>query len=469
MPRERGQTRSSEQGLEPPQAEHSLLGSFAASALDAGLQRPVNGVSQLAGSVVGRSLPELHLVNPSKATDRTEAFVQQAGASVGMIVPFLISRAVVRGAFGNRLGTSIASSVIEGGATGAFMGAVLTPVETGRDLLSGRLSNAVTDAGTFAVLGASARGLSGIRAFSVTPESGLLASVGKGAGIGAISGIPAGLTSAELGSLTSGKGLASQQELGKSVTDFAMFGGILGGFGGAASHYRYQRVGSVPFSLNLDSAKAQPLKVQADVAPAAATQPAKFEQMRAQSDKVEQIRVEPATVEPVTAERIKAPQEKPISFDQRKLLGEGDEGKVYSNNDGSVTKVFFDRTANMDAVKGMYEKLQAIGVRTPKILEVGKTKDGSPALRMEQIGDGDHLQFQLIAGELTRADMVALRQQYYAFGDALTSSGIRIDWQLKNMRLQDGKLYILDPSFLKQEPMSPLTLNRYAQAIGPRP
>ncbi len=464
MPMPRGQNRSSEQGLESPQAEHSLLGSFAASALDAGLQRPVNGVSQLAGSVVGRSLPELHLVNPSKPTDRTEAFVQQAGASVGMIVPFLISRAAVRGAFGNRLGTSIASNAIEGGATGAFMGAVLTPVETGRDFWSGRLSNAVTDAGTFAVLGASARGLSGIRAFSVTPESGLLASVGKGAGIGAISGIPAGLTSAELGSLTSGRGLASQQELGKSVTDFAMFGGILGGFGGAASHYRYQRVGSAPLSLNLDSAKAQPLKVQADVAQAAATHPAKFEQMRAQSDKVELSRVEP-----VTPERIKAPQEKPISFDQRKLLGEGDEGKVYSNNDGSVTKVFFDRTANMDAVKGMYEKLQSIGVRTPKILEVGKTKDGSPALRMEQIGDGDHLQFQLIAGELTRADMVALRQQYYAFGDAIMNSGIRIDWQLKNMRFQDGKLYILDPSFLKQEPMSPLTLNRYAQAIGPRP
>lgn len=464
MPMARGQNRSSEQGLESPQAEHSLLGCFASSALDAGLQRPVNGISQLAGSVVGRSLPELHLVNPSKPSDRTEAFVQQAGASVGMIVPFLISRAAVRGAFGNRLGTSIASHAIEGGATGAFMGAVLTPVETGRDFWSGRLSNAVTDAGTFAVLGASARGLSGIRAFSVTPESGLLARVGKGAGIGAISGIPAGLTSAELGSLTSGRGLASQQELGKSVTDFAMFGGILGGFGGAASHYRYQRVGSAPLSLSLDSAKAQPLKVQADVAQAAATQPAKFEQMRAQSDKVEQSRAEP-----ITAERIKAPQEKPISFDQRKLLGEGDEGKVYSNNDGSVTKVFSDRTANMDAVKGIYEKLQSIGVRTPKILEVGKTKDGSPALRMEQIGDGDHLQFQLIAGELTRADMVALRQQYYAFGDALTSSGIRIDWQLKNMRFQDGKLYILDPSFLQQEPMSPLTLNRYAQAIGPRP
>lgn len=88
---------------------------------------------------------------------------------------------------------------------------------------------------------------------------------------------------------------------------------------------------------------------------------------------------------------------------------------------------------------------------------------------MEQIGDGDSLNFQLITGELTRADMVALLQQYYAFGGALTSSGIRIDWQLKNMRFQDGKLYILDPSFVQEVPISPLTINRYAQAIGPRP
>jgi hypothetical protein len=27
---------------------------------------------------------------------------------------------------------------------------------------------------------------------------------------------------------------------------------------------------------------------------------------------------------------------------------------------------------------------------------------------------------------------------------------VRIDWQLKNMRWQDGKLYVLDPSFMKR-------------------
>lgn len=469
MPLEQIKTSSSEVGAEKPATERSLLSEFGSSAFDAGFQRPVNGISQLAGSLVGRTLPELHLVAPDKPNDRTEAFVQQAGASVGMIVPFLISRAAVRGAFAGRLGTSITSSAIEGGATGAFMGAVLTPVEKGRDFWQGRLANTVTDAGTFAVLGATARGLSGFRALAVTSESGLFARSFKGAGIGAMSGVPAGLASAELSSLSSGRGLASKHELGKSVTDFAMFGGILGGIGGAGSHYRHQRSVSVPVSLNLDSPKALSVKVQTDIAqlqalPLAKIEHPKVEQVRGELSRVPLDKAEQTKVEPN-----RASQEKPISFDKRNLLGEGDEGKVYSNNDGTVTKVFFDRAANMDAVKGMYERLQSIGVRTPKILETGKTKDGNPALRMEQIGDGDNLQFQLIAGELSRADMLALRKQYYAFGDAIAGSGIRIDWQLKNMRFEDGKLYILDPSFLKQEPMSPLTINRYGQAIGPRP
>lgn len=463
MPMARGQNRSSEQGLESPQAEHSLLGSFAASALDAGLQRPVNGLSQLAGILVDKQLPELRLVETAKPSTGAEVYVQQAGAAVGMIVPFLISRAAVRGALGSRLGTSAVSAAVEGGGTGFVMGGILSPVENERGFWSGRLSNAVTEAGTFAALSSSLRGLSGIRTFAAAPESALWAKVGKGAAVGAIAGVPAGLTSAELTSLTRGHGLATTAELGKSATDFAIFGGALGGafgaVGGAGFRNRYPRADSVPLSLDLAAAKPMALRVQESNA---RVEPSQL--LRGQADA-------PALVKGGfdDTKATKALPEKAIPVDKRSYLGEGDEGKVYSNNDGSVTKVFTDRSVDMETVKGLYERLQSIGVRTPRVLEVGKTADGSPALRMEQIGDGDNLNFQLLTGELTRADMVALRQQYYAFGDALTGSGIRIDWQLKNMRFQDGKLYILDPSFVKEEPMSPLTLNRYAQAIGPRP
>lgn len=463
MPMARGQNRSSEQGLESPQAEHSLLGSFSASALDAGLQRPVNGVSQLAGRLVGQQLPELHLVDLVEPSTGAELYAQQAGAAVGMIVPFLISRAATRGALGGRLGESIASAAVEGGGTGFVMGGILSPVENERGFWSGRLSNAVTEAGTFAALSSSLRGLGGVRTFAVAPESTLWAKVSKGAVVGAIGGIPAGLTSAELASLTHGNGLATTAELGKSVTGFAMFGGALGGafggVGGAGFRSRYPRADSVPLSIDLASPKPMALRVQES---AARVEPSQLLRGPADAPAPAKVRLDDTKV-------AKAPPEKVISVDKRSYLGEGDEGKVYSNNDGSVTKVFTDRSADMGTVKGLYERLQSIGVRTPKVLETGRTADGSPALRMEQIGDGDNLNFQLITGELTRADMVALRQQYYAFGDAITSSGIRIDWQLKNMRFQEGKLYILDPSFIKEEPMSPLTLNRYAQAIGPRP
>ena len=463
MPMARGQNRSSEQGLESPQAEHSLLGSFSASALDAGLQRPVNGVSQLAGRLVGKQLPELHLVDPVKPSTGAELYAQQAGAAVGMIVPFLISRAATRGALGGRLGESIASAAVEGGGTGFVMGGILSPVENERGFWSGRLSNAVTEAGTFAALSSSLRGLGGVRTFAVAPESTLWAKVSKGAVVGAIGGIPAGLASAELASLTHGNGLATTAELGKSVTGFAMFGGALGGafggVGGAGFRSRYPRADSVPLSIDLASPKPMALRVQES---AARVEPSQLLRGPADAPAPAKVRLDDTKV-------AKAPPEKVIPVDKRSYLGEGDEGKVYSNNDGSVTKVFTDRSADMGTVKGLYERLQSIGVRTPKVLETGKTADGSPALRMEQIGDGDNLNFQLITGELTRADMVALRQQYYAFGDAITGGGIRIDWQLKNMRFQEGKLYILDPSFIKEEPMSPLTLNRYAQAIGPRP
>jgi hypothetical protein len=34
----------------------------------------------------------------------------------------------------------------------------------------------------------------------------------------------------------------------------------------------------------------------------------------------------------------------------------------------------------------------------------------------------------------------------------LQNNGMRIDWQLKNMIRDQGKLYLVDPSFLKPEP-----------------
>ena len=68
---------------------------------------------------------------------------------------------------------------------------------------------------------------------------------------------------------------------------------------------------------------------------------------------------------------------------------------------------------------------------------------------------------------MTRARALA---EVLAGGPPLVYAAIKeVVREAENMRFQDGKLYILDPSFVKEEPMSLLTLNRYAQAIGPRP
>jgi hypothetical protein len=139
-----------------------------------------------------------------------------------------------------------------------------------------------------------------------------------------------------------------------------------------------------------------------------------------------------------------------LSVNRRNYLGGGDEGKVFSNGDGTITKVFHSTDHDARATANMYTELDAMGIRLPKITGIGKTAEGNPALRMTQIGDGDHLQTQLMLRQVPRAEMPALQAQYDDFGRILTQNNVRIDWQLKNMRWQDGKLYVLDPSFMKR-------------------
>lgn len=165
-----------------------------------------------------------------------------------------------------------------------------------------------------------------------------------------------------------------------------------------------------------------------------------------------------------------APTSAPIKFSRMNEIGRGDEGIVYSNGGSppTVTKVFHDRAVDVEAVRSMYRKLQGIGLNMPDILSVGKTADGRPALIMRQIGDGDNLQTQLSLGQIAPEDRQSLIRQYYSAVDQLKKAGWRIDLNLKNMRFEDGKLWILDPSFLKEGSIDPM-VEVYGPAIGPRP
>lgn len=442
--------RASEKAVEQP----SALADFGVAAFDSAIQKPINGLTQLGGRLIGHELPKMELVDANLAPGGTESFAHRAGATVGMLVPFFATRAVVRGVAGSKLSGSMLGVAAEGGSTGFLMGTVLRPVENDENFWNSRLANGITDASTFATLNMAARGLASSKALSLTADAPLLARIGKGSAIGFGSGLPAGFVGAEANSLTHGHGFASASEVGTSMKDFALFGGVLGGVGGAASKSRF-------FTMEMKEAvDAKNARARGEAAKATETVPPK------EAPVAKEVVAEKPSAAKETAP--KPESDKVLTFDSRKHLGQGDEGAVYSNGDGTVTKVYMDASKSMSEVQAIFEKLESIGVKTPTIVETGKTADGKPAMKMQQIGDGDNLQMQIITRELSPSQMQAMNKQYYAYADALERAGIRIDWQLKNMRFEDGTLYVLDPSFLKNEPQGQWMVDRFAGAVGPR-
>jgi|GEM_PF-1273954 len=466
-----------------------VVAEFGAAAFDSAIQRPINGLTQLTGKLLGHELPQLALVDVPKASTGSEVFAQQAGAAVGMLVPFFGTRALVRGGLGSRLGTGYVGVALEGGLTGLAMGTVLTPVENGQPFWQTRLANGLTDAGTFSLLNVTGKGVGSLKAFGMTAETPLLSRIGKGVAAGSISGLPAGFAHAELHSITHGRGPASSAEVFGDMAGFALFGGLLGGVGGARARSRFLQNNEVA-DISRTPAQAETVRPPEPVRP---SEPIKADNPRGEKNSGGQDR--PAVITEGTrvytteemlrvveareaASRlaresaVKAEAGEPnkiLKVKKEGYIDAGDEGKVYSNGDGSVTKIYHDNSRNMESVKAIYDKLNSIGIRTPKILEVGKSDEGLPAMRMEQIGDGDSLRMQLMMREIMGKDLASLRQQYWAYADALKQANLRIDWNLKNMRFENGKLYILDPSFMKNEPTSDATYNMFASMIGPRP
>lgn len=142
-----------------------------------------------------------------------------------------------------------------------------------------------------------------------------------------------------------------------------------------------------------------------------------------------------------------------LSVNKRALLGGESEGNVFSNGDGTVTKVFHALDHDVAGTRAIYKELEGLGVKVPKIYEIGKTAEGNPALRMQQVGDGDNLQMQLFTGQIPRSEMPALLGQYDSMAATVQGANIRIDWSLKNMTWHERELYMLDPGFVKRGEM----------------
>lgn len=463
--------------------QDSLAWDFASSAFDAGIQRPVNSLSQLANKLTGAELPELNLVQPSKPASDSHAFAQQAGSAVGMILPFLAARGAVRSTVGGAFVEGrVASMALEGGATGFVYGFGLTPATDKSSFWASRMKNGLAEAGTFATLSGVAGTVSKSGLLRLAQGDSLATRVLKGSSIGALSGAPAGLVSAESHSLLDGKGMASTSELLHGMRDMAIFGtvfsGAKAGFSRPMTQVVEQRVNSSsPLKTGTVGSKSVAPEFAKTLRPGELTETAKTGDTSSTA-KTEQVVARTESVVERTESKVdrteqpkpadQAAPEKVLKVNRSGRLGEGDEGTVYSNGDGSVTKVYFDNARDMSAVAKMFQRLEDLGLNLPKVYEWGRTADGKPAIRMQQVGDGDPLKMQLITGELSRADRISLNQQYYSTADLIQKAGIRIDWNLKNMRFESGKLYILDPSFLKEEPMAASIVQLFSGPIGPR-
>ncbi len=197
------------------------------------IQSPLNGVVQIGDKVLGTDvLPSIQFIEPPSEAKfgSVDWHIQQFGQAAGMI-PWFIGlhkvsavllnkvmasegKALAVGATGKAeafLSRKTAIDVTNSAFTGLAYGALLTPSAPEENILSARAGSAASSALTFTTLALSMRALS-----SRGLNSQWLA--------GGLSGIPAGFVGAESHSVFSGKGMASGEDVYKSIYGFSIIG-----------------------------------------------------------------------------------------------------------------------------------------------------------------------------------------------------------------------------------------------------
>lgn len=244
--RKQGDSRSMEQiklevtsgDLLSGNTERTWMGELLHSAAYAGGQTPVSGAAQLFDKAAGtESCASLQFVDAPVEREFLSSrwHAQQIGATVGMIVPFLLVHKAVNGVGNAMLGKAEAGlgstlftrrAVGESALTGAIMEGVFRPVNTELqpDFLRSRFENAVTGAVTMGVLTGGSIGLQ-----SAFRQARNLAARLASSDIGSamISGVPAGVVHAELASKVSTGEHASFRQHAESVYSFCFLGGAL--------------------------------------------------------------------------------------------------------------------------------------------------------------------------------------------------------------------------------------------------
>jgi hypothetical protein len=267
--------------LEVDKKPSNVLSEFVHSAIHAGVVSPLRGLAQIAdhasGSNVAKSINDgaeiVGLQAPKPAEFATGTWLsQQLGAAVGLSIPFMLTRGVVKAGAGKVFGeAAINSSMSEivarrgllaaasqeaaiSAATGLVYGAFLAPSNDSnvgnQAFYNDRLKSGATDAAVFGALGFSSPIINtGARVISSAVEKSTLipslnnpirAALDGPVLTSTLAGLPAGVVAAEAAALQDGRSLPTGTELKEHVVGMAVIGGVLG----TAGYLGAQREGS---------------------------------------------------------------------------------------------------------------------------------------------------------------------------------------------------------------------------------
>lgn len=222
-------------------ARQNLIDDFAGSFGHALFQQPLDGLTQLARKVTGEDIATKQIVAPVEAaqfgTDRWH--MQQLGSGLGAVVPFLAINKLTHAATGSGM-VAAEMSLTTRAATAGFAGfvndSILRPVaEDEQNFFGARIKNGLTSAVTFASLTGVEAGLNRTQARMMGLSSGrelaLNSSLGRTMATHFAAGGLVGAGNAQAESIFSGTGFATTQDTIEHAYQFAFIGASMGGFG----------------------------------------------------------------------------------------------------------------------------------------------------------------------------------------------------------------------------------------------
>lgn len=258
--------------LDPHTSSSNALTEFLQSTVYAAVEAPSRALAQVvdhsAGTKIESAIQDgfkaLHIEEPKQAVFGTDKwYAQQLGSACGMVLPLVLLRGAAKGA-GNALLESeiglssnscigkfaldtsakaiLTKEVALSGAVGGTYGALLTPSDQThvgkKDFLSDRLKHGANDMLLFSALGLTNH----VAGASLSKVATSFESKGLSTGIaaylpavlrspitsGAISGVPAGIASAELGAWSNGQAYASADQLKENIVAMSFIGGAFG-------------------------------------------------------------------------------------------------------------------------------------------------------------------------------------------------------------------------------------------------